>query len=139
MGAPLTVQTRPLGQEGHGSRWGSRPCRGFGGQGGSGWQEAPLALTHAAWGASPAAGVGTDLRMARETFCFQGLSFRMPMPKPERKKSSPVVTRSHFCEASNSSTAESQMKAWSLLGTGRGQGGKDGQLSLQLSLLPAPG
>lgn len=55
------------------------------------------------------------LRMDRETFCFQGLSLRMPMPKPERKKSSPVVTRSHFCEASNSSTAESQMKACSLL------------------------
>ncbi|CAH6788683.1 AABR07051241.1 [Phodopus roborovskii] len=45
----------------------------------------------------------------------KGLSLRMPMPKPERKNSSPVVTRSHFCEASNSSTAESQMKAWSLL------------------------
>lgn len=53
----------------------------------------------------------THLRMDRETFCFQGLSLRMPMPKPERKNSSPVVTRSHFCEASNSSTAESQMKA----------------------------
>lgn len=61
-------------------------------------------------------GVGpTHLRMDRETFCFQGLSLRMPMPKPERKNSSPVVTRSHFCEASNSSTAESQMKACSLL------------------------
>lgn len=57
----------------------------------------------------------TYLRMDRETFCFQGLSLRMPMPKPERKNSSPVVTRSHFCEASNSSTAESQMKACSLL------------------------
>lgn len=58
--------------------------------------------------------------MARDTFCFQGLSLRMPMPKPERKNSSPVVTRSHFCEASNSSTAESQMKACSLLwGEGR--------------------
>lgn len=57
----------------------------------------------------------THLSMDRETFCFQGLSLRMPMPKPERKNSSPVVTRSHFCEASNSSTAESQMKAWSLL------------------------
>lgn len=44
----------------------------------------------------------------------------MPMPKPERKNSSPVVTRSHFCEASNSSTAESQMKACSLL-WGRGR------------------
>lgn len=57
------------------------------------------------------AGEATHLRMDRETFCFQGLSLRMPMPKPERKNSSPVVTRSHFCEASNSSTAESQMKA----------------------------
>lgn len=57
----------------------------------------------------------THLSMDRETFCFQGLSLRMPIPKPERKNSSPVVTRSHFCEASNSSTAESQMKAWSLL------------------------
>lgn len=61
--------------------------------------------------------------MARDTFCFQGLSLRMPMPKPERKNSSPVVTRSHFCEASNSSTAESQMKACSLLlGRGREEG-----------------
>lgn len=60
-------------------------------------------------------GDGTDLRMARETFCFQGLSLRIPMPKPERKNNSPVVTRSHFCDASNSSTAESQMNAWSLL------------------------
>lgn len=60
--------------------------------------------------------------MARDTFCFQGLSLRMPMPKPERKNSSPVVTRSHFCEASNSSTAESQMKACSLL-WGRGRVG----------------
>lgn len=69
---------------------------------------------------SNAALAGTDLRMARDTFCFQGLSLRMPMPKPERKNSSPVVTRSHFCEASNSSTAESQMKACSLLwGEGR--------------------
>ena len=59
----------------------------------------------------------TDLRMASETFCFHGLSLRIPIPKPERKKSSPVVTRSHFCEASNSSTAESQMNAWSLLNT----------------------
>lgn len=42
----------------------------------------------------------------------------MPMPKPERKNSSPVVTRSHFCEASNSSTAESQIKACSLLPAG---------------------
>lgn len=63
------------------------------------------------------------LRMDRETFCFQGLSLRMPMPKPERKKSSPVVTRSHFCEASNSSTAESQMKACSLLRAGAGSRG----------------
>lgn len=55
------------------------------------------------------------LRIARETFCFQGLSFRIPIPKPERKKSSPVVTRSHFCDASNSNTALSQMKACSLL------------------------
>lgn len=47
---------------------------------------------------------------------------RMPMPKPERKNSSPVVTRSHFCEASNSSTAESQMKACSLLRAGAGHG-----------------
>ena len=63
--------------------------------------------------------------MARDTFCFQGLSLRMPMPKPERKNSSPVVTRSHFCEASNSSTAESQMKACSLLwGEGEGGGGR---------------
>lgn len=62
----------------------------------------------------------THLRMDRETFCFQGLSLRMPMPKPERKNSSPVVTRSHFCEASNSSTAESQMKACSLLQAGAG-------------------
>lgn len=69
-----------------------------------------------------AASAGTDLRIARDTFCFQGLSLRMPMPKPERKNSSPVVTRSHFCEASNSSTAESQMKACSLL-WGRGKGG----------------
>lgn len=69
---------------------------------------------------SNAALAGTDLRMARDTFCFQGLSLRMPMPKPERKNSSPVVTRSHFCEASNSSTAESQMKACSLL-WGRGR------------------
>lgn len=69
---------------------------------------------------SNAASAGTDLRMARDTFCFQGLSLRMPMPKPERKNSSPVVTRSHFCEASNSSTAESQMKACSLL-WGRGR------------------
>lgn len=60
------------------------------------------------------------LRMDRETFCFQGLSLRMPMPKPERKNSSPVVTRSHFCEASNSSTAESQIKACSLLRAGAG-------------------
>lgn len=58
--------------------------------------------------------------MARETFCFHGLSLRIPIPKPERKKSSPVVTRSHFWEASNSSTAESQMKAWSLLEIKRG-------------------
>lgn len=58
------------------------------------------------------------LRMARDTFCFQGLSLRMPMPNPERKNNSPVVTRSHFCEASNSSTAESQIKAWSLLYVG---------------------
>lgn len=65
------------------------------------------------------ASAGTDLRIARDTFCFQGLSLRMPMPKPERKNSSPVVTRSHFCEASNSSTAESQMKACSLLWGGR--------------------
>lgn len=65
--------------------------------------------------------------MARDTFCFQGLSLRMPMPKPERKNSSPVVTRSHFCEASNSSTAESQMKACSLLwGEGGGGGGGEG-------------
>lgn len=56
-----------------------------------------------------------DLRMARETFCFQGLSFLIPIPKPERKKSSPVVTRSHFWDASNSRTAESQMKACSRL------------------------
>ena len=55
------------------------------------------------------------LRMARETFCFHGLSFLIPIPNPERKKSSPVVTRSHFCDASNSNTALSQMKAWSLL------------------------
>ena len=55
------------------------------------------------------------LRMARDTFCFQGLSFLIPIPKPERKNSSPVVTRSHFWDASNSSTALSQMKAWSLL------------------------
>lgn len=55
------------------------------------------------------------LRIARETFCFHGLSFLIPIPNPERKKSSPVVTRSHFCEASNSNTALSQMKAWSLL------------------------
>ena len=82
-----------------------------------------------------AASAGTDLRMARDTFCFQGLSFRMPMPKPERKNSSPVVTRSHFCEASNSSTAESQMKACSLLlggvrgkreGRGREEEGEEG-------------
>lgn len=71
----------------------------------------------------------TDLRMARETFCFQGLSLRIPIPKPERKKSSPVVTRSHFWEASNSSTAESQMKAWSLLHTERGWTGQAGQPS----------
>ncbi|CAD7667757.1 unnamed protein product [Nyctereutes procyonoides] len=44
--------------------------------------------------------------MFSKTFCFHGLSLRMPMPKPERKNSSPVVTRSHFCEASNSSTAD---------------------------------
>lgn len=69
-----------------------------------------------------AAWAGTDLRMARDTFCFQGLSLRMPMPKPERKNSSPVVTRSHFCEASNSSTAESQMKACSLLLAEGGRG-----------------
>lgn len=62
------------------------------------------------------------LRMDRETFCFQGLSFRMPMPKPERKNSSPVVTKSHFCDASNSRTAESQMNACSLL---RGGGDTD--------------
>lgn len=60
--------------------------------------------------------------MARETFCFHGLSLRIPIPKPERKKSSPVVTRSHFWEASNSSTAESQMKAWSLLEPGKDSG-----------------
>lgn len=72
----------------------------------------------------------TDLRMARETFCFQGLSLRIPIPKPERKKSSPVVTRSHFWEASNSSTAESQMKAWSLLDTEGGWTGQAGQPSL---------
>lgn len=71
-----------------------------------------------------AASAGTDLRIARDTFCFQGLSLRMPMPKPERKNSSPVVTRSHFCEASNSSTAESQMKACSLL-LGQGEGGRE--------------
>lgn len=71
----------------------------------------------------------TDLRMARETFCFQGLSLRIPIPKPERKKSSPVVTRSHFWEASNSSTAESQMKAWSLLDTERGWTGQAEQPS----------
>lgn len=71
----------------------------------------------------------TDLRMARETFCFQGLSLRIPIPKPERKKSSPVVTRSHFWEASNSSTAESQMKAWSLLDTEGGWTGQAGQPS----------
>lgn len=76
---------------------------------------------------------GTDLRMARETFCFQGLSLRMPMPKPERKKSSPVVTKSHFCEASNSSTAESQMNAWSLL-----QGGEEGSQT-ERSPFPALG
>lgn len=65
--------------------------------------------------------------MARDTFCFQGLSLRMPMPKPERKNSSPVVTRSHFCEASNSSTAESQMKACSLLwGSGREEEEEEG-------------
>lgn len=65
--------------------------------------------------------------MARDTFCFQGLSLRMPMPKPERKNSSPVVTRSHFCEASNSSTAESQMKACSLLwGSGKGKEEEEG-------------
>lgn len=51
------------------------------------------------------------LRIARETFCFHGLSFLIPIPNPERKKSSPVVTRSHFCDASNSNTALSQMKA----------------------------
>lgn len=73
------------------------------------------------------ASAGTDLRIARDTFCFQGLSLRMPMPKPERKNSSPVVTRSHFCEASNSSTAESQMKACSLLlGGGKGRKGRMG-------------
>ncbi len=55
------------------------------------------------------------LRMASETFCFHGLSLRIPIPNPERKNSSPVVTRSHFCEASNSNTAESQINAWSLL------------------------
>lgn len=70
---------------------------------------------------------GTDLRMARDTFCFQGLSLRMPMPKPERKNSSPVVTRSHFCEASNSSTAESQMKACSLLWGGVGEEEEEGK------------
>lgn len=74
-----------------------------------------------------AASAGTDLRIARDTFCFQGLSLRMPMPKPERKNSSPVVTRSHFCEASNSSTAESQMKACSLL-LGQGEGRRVGRM-----------
>lgn len=74
-----------------------------------------------------AASAGTDLRIARDTFCFQGLSLRMPMPKPERKNSSPVVTRSHFCEASNSSTAESQMKACSLL-LGQGEGRRVGSM-----------
>ncbi len=74
-----------------------------------------------------AASAGTDLRIARDTFCFQGLSLRMPMPKPERKNSSPVVTRSHFCEASNSSTAESQMKACSLL-LGQGEGRRTGRM-----------
>lgn len=74
-----------------------------------------------------AASAGTDLRIARDTFCFQGLSLRMPMPKPERKNSSPVVTRSHFCEASNSSTAESQMKACSLL-LGQGEGRRTGRV-----------
>lgn len=69
------------------------------------------------------------MRMARETFCFQGLSLRIPIPKPERKKSSPVVTRSHFWEASNSSTAESQMKAWSLLHTEAGGAAQAGQRS----------
>lgn len=49
------------------------------------------------------------------------------MPKPERKNSSPVVTRSHFCEASNSSTAESQMKACSLLWGGREEAGGRGE------------
>lgn len=68
-----------------------------------------------------------ELRIARDTFCFQGLSLRMPMPKPERKNSSPVVTRSHFCEASNSSTAESQMKACSLL-LGQGEGRRVGRM-----------
>lgn len=77
------------------------------------WREAGSAWHKQHWRQEPC----TDLRMARETFCFQGLSLRMPIPKPERKKSSPVVTRSHFWEASNSSTAESQMKAWSLLDT----------------------
>ncbi len=79
-----------------------------------------------------AASAGTDLRIARDTFCFQGLSLRMPMPKPERKNSSPVVTRSHFCEASNSSTAESQMKACSLL-LGQGEGRRMGVTEQQYS------
>lgn len=78
-----------------------------------------------------AASAGTDLRMARDTFCFQGLSLRMPMPKPERKNSSPVVTRSHFCEASNSSTAESQMKACSLLLGGGGRRREEGKEGLR--------
>lgn len=75
--------------------------------------------------------------MARETFCFHGLSLRIPIPKPERKKSSPVVTRSHFWEASNSSTAESQMKAWSLLDTEKGQRGEVGQPSLSAAAVEA--
>lgn len=107
----------------------SVPCRALEG----GWQ--CQHMQHL--GRAPRPEPCTDLRMARETFCFQGLSLRIPMPKPERKKSSPVVTRSHFWEASNSSTAESQMKAWSLLDTQMGWKGQAGRPSLSAACVGA--
>lgn len=76
------------------------------------------------------------LRMASETFCFHGLSLRIPIPNPERKNSSPVVTRSHFCEASNSNTAESQINAWSLLWVEKSIHKKTFLLFLSLFVIP---
>lgn len=54
-------------------------------------------------------------RMSMVIFSDQGEAFRNPMPKPERPKSSPTVTKSQSCEASYSRRELSHMKACRLL------------------------